>query len=205
MLPSEPKITFFCGHHVDPTRGDFYAGGPSKLPAEVLNMRHGPRPGTPQIPQMLENCTPAGGSVGCPWPALGETATPASGPRPVRVRFFKLYRAPRVRSASGPRPLPLSPGLPKGDPVGVQGRQYNPSDVCFAQPCEEGHATRRTNDTCFCGHRVDQSRGARAFHVQGGGAGPGGRAESAVTQLYRRKPKITAKALPQFYRRFTEE
>eukprot|EP00661_Eupelagonemidae_sp_cell13_P012482 gene12482-biopygen19956 len=38
----------------------------------------------------------------------GETATPASGPRPVRVRFFKFYRAPRVRSASGPRPLPFS-------------------------------------------------------------------------------------------------
>eukprot|EP00661_Eupelagonemidae_sp_cell13_P017717 gene17717-biopygen3882 len=33
---------------------------------------------------------------------LGETATPASGPRPVRVRFFKSYRAPRVRSASSP-------------------------------------------------------------------------------------------------------
>eukprot|EP00661_Eupelagonemidae_sp_cell13_P024551 gene24551-biopygen4422 len=31
---------------------------------------------------------------------LGETATPASGPRPVRVRFFEFYRAPRVRSAS---------------------------------------------------------------------------------------------------------
>eukprot|EP00661_Eupelagonemidae_sp_cell13_P024343 gene24343-biopygen14943 len=29
-----------------------------------------------------------------------ETATPASGPRPVRVRFFKFYRASRVRSAS---------------------------------------------------------------------------------------------------------
>eukprot|EP00661_Eupelagonemidae_sp_cell13_P003079 gene3080-biopygen14229 len=40
---------------------------------------------------------------------LGETATPASGPRPVRVRFFKFYRAPRVRSASGPRPLPFPP------------------------------------------------------------------------------------------------
>eukprot|EP00661_Eupelagonemidae_sp_cell13_P023220 gene23220-biopygen4295 len=32
--------------------------------------------------------------------AQGETATPASGPRPARVRFFKIYRAPRVRSAS---------------------------------------------------------------------------------------------------------
>eukprot|EP00661_Eupelagonemidae_sp_cell13_P019276 gene19276-biopygen8452 len=42
---------------------------------------------------------------------LGETATPASGPRPVRVRFFKFYRVPRVRSASGPRPLPFSPGV----------------------------------------------------------------------------------------------
>eukprot|EP00661_Eupelagonemidae_sp_cell13_P015442 gene15442-biopygen9712 len=31
-------------------------------------------------------------------------------PRPVRVHFFKFYRAPRVRSASGPRPLPFSPG-----------------------------------------------------------------------------------------------
>eukprot|EP00661_Eupelagonemidae_sp_cell13_P010147 gene10147-biopygen21293 len=40
----------------------------------------------------------------------GETATPASGPRPVRVRFFKFYRAPRVWSASGPHPLPFSPG-----------------------------------------------------------------------------------------------
>eukprot|EP00661_Eupelagonemidae_sp_cell13_P008212 gene8212-biopygen1571 len=30
----------------------------------------------------------------------GETATPASGPRPVRVRFFEWHRAPRVRSAS---------------------------------------------------------------------------------------------------------
>eukprot|EP00661_Eupelagonemidae_sp_cell13_P009753 gene9753-biopygen12255 len=58
----------FRGHHADPTRGDFYAGGPSKLPAEVPNMRHGPRPGTPQIPQMLENCTPAGGD---PWGVHG--------------------------------------------------------------------------------------------------------------------------------------
>eukprot|EP00661_Eupelagonemidae_sp_cell13_P016820 gene16820-biopygen14358 len=32
-------------------------------------------------------------------------------PRPARVRFFELYRAPRVRSASGPRPLPFSPGV----------------------------------------------------------------------------------------------
>eukprot|EP00661_Eupelagonemidae_sp_cell13_P022565 gene22565-biopygen2747 len=43
------------------------------------------------------------------WGWQGETATPAYGPRPVRVRFFKVYRAPRVRSASGPRPLPFSP------------------------------------------------------------------------------------------------
>eukprot|EP00661_Eupelagonemidae_sp_cell13_P013558 gene13558-biopygen12560 len=44
-----------------------------------------------------------------PTQTQGETATPASGPRPVRVRFLKLYRAPRVRSASGPRPLPFFP------------------------------------------------------------------------------------------------
>eukprot|EP00661_Eupelagonemidae_sp_cell13_P015555 gene15555-biopygen23199 len=31
-------------------------------------------------------------------------------PRPVRVRFFKFYHVPRVRSASGPRPLPFLPG-----------------------------------------------------------------------------------------------
>eukprot|EP00661_Eupelagonemidae_sp_cell13_P010673 gene10673-biopygen6299 len=40
---------------------------------------------------------------------LEETATPASGPRPVRVRFFEFDRAARVRSASGPRPLPFLP------------------------------------------------------------------------------------------------
>eukprot|EP00661_Eupelagonemidae_sp_cell13_P016932 gene16932-biopygen11345 len=45
-------------------QGDFYAGGSSKQPAEVLNMCHGPRPGTAQNPQMLEKCTPAGVSVG---------------------------------------------------------------------------------------------------------------------------------------------
>eukprot|EP00661_Eupelagonemidae_sp_cell13_P023879 gene23879-biopygen17870 len=31
-------------------------------------------------------------------------------PRPVRVRSFECYRAPRVRFASGPRPLPFFPG-----------------------------------------------------------------------------------------------
>eukprot|EP00661_Eupelagonemidae_sp_cell13_P024229 gene24229-biopygen16404 len=36
----------------------------------------------------------------------GETATPASGPRPVRVRSFEFDHAARVRSAPGPRPLP---------------------------------------------------------------------------------------------------
>eukprot|EP00661_Eupelagonemidae_sp_cell13_P018301 gene18301-biopygen20436 len=90
-------------------RGDFYAGGPSQLPAEVPNMRHGPRPGTPQMPQMLEHCTPAWVSVGVhgqPW-------------------------APE--------------GMSSGHPASAD----KPSDVCFAQPCEEGHATRRTNDTCF--------------------------------------------------------
>eukprot|EP00661_Eupelagonemidae_sp_cell13_P008886 gene8886-biopygen21183 len=56
---------------------------------------------------------------------LGETATPASGPRPVRVRFFKFYRASRVRSASGPRSLPFLPGeskcsLPCARPVRVE-------------------------------------------------------------------------------------
>eukprot|EP00661_Eupelagonemidae_sp_cell13_P023575 gene23575-biopygen4342 len=56
MLPSEPKVQFFVGT----VWGDFYAGGPSKLPAEVPNMDRGPLPGTPQIPQMLEKCTPAG-------------------------------------------------------------------------------------------------------------------------------------------------
>eukprot|EP00661_Eupelagonemidae_sp_cell13_P012686 gene12686-biopygen4958 len=30
---------------------------------------------------------------------MGETALPASGPRPARVRFFEFYRAARVRSA----------------------------------------------------------------------------------------------------------
>eukprot|EP00661_Eupelagonemidae_sp_cell13_P020674 gene20674-biopygen8587 len=30
---------------------------------------------------------------------LGETALPASGPRPVRVRCFEFYRAARVRCA----------------------------------------------------------------------------------------------------------
>eukprot|EP00661_Eupelagonemidae_sp_cell13_P017060 gene17060-biopygen6813 len=44
------------------------------------------------------------------WPAWEKTALPASGPRPVRVRSFEFYRAPRVRSASGPRPLPFPPG-----------------------------------------------------------------------------------------------
>eukprot|EP00661_Eupelagonemidae_sp_cell13_P024957 gene24957-biopygen20939 len=39
-------------------------------------------------------------------------------PRPVRVRFFKFYRAPRVRSASGPRPLPFSPGDVLPAPLG---------------------------------------------------------------------------------------
>eukprot|EP00661_Eupelagonemidae_sp_cell13_P024430 gene24430-biopygen13445 len=47
---------------------------------------------------------------------LGETAMPASGPCPVRVRSFKCYRAPRVRSASGPRPLLFFPGPPLGPP-----------------------------------------------------------------------------------------
>eukprot|EP00661_Eupelagonemidae_sp_cell13_P007701 gene7701-biopygen13614 len=45
----------------------------------------------------------------------GEMATPASGQRLVRVRSFRFYHAPRVRSASGPRPLSLPPasaGLP---------------------------------------------------------------------------------------------
>eukprot|EP00661_Eupelagonemidae_sp_cell13_P011007 gene11007-biopygen18356 len=39
----------------------------------------------------------------------GDTALPASGPRPVRARFFEFYRAPRIRSASAavsPRHLP---------------------------------------------------------------------------------------------------
>eukprot|EP00661_Eupelagonemidae_sp_cell13_P015755 gene15755-biopygen11251 len=40
---------------------------------------------------------------------LGETTLPASGPRPVRVRSFESHRAARVRSASGPRPLPFLP------------------------------------------------------------------------------------------------
>eukprot|EP00661_Eupelagonemidae_sp_cell13_P016713 gene16713-biopygen20310 len=31
-------------------------------------------------------------------------------PRPVRVRFFKFHRAPRVRSASDLRTLPFLPG-----------------------------------------------------------------------------------------------
>eukprot|EP00661_Eupelagonemidae_sp_cell13_P023871 gene23871-biopygen1298 len=49
-----------AGHRVDQTRDDFDAGGPSKLSARVPNMTPGPRPGTPQIPEMLENSTPAG-------------------------------------------------------------------------------------------------------------------------------------------------
>eukprot|EP00661_Eupelagonemidae_sp_cell13_P015126 gene15126-biopygen627 len=63
MLPSESKNTVFCGHRVDPTRDDFYS------------MDRGPRPGTPQIPQMLENAPQPGMSVGgCkgqPWAPKG--------------------------------------------------------------------------------------------------------------------------------------
>eukprot|EP00661_Eupelagonemidae_sp_cell13_P013424 gene13424-biopygen490 len=44
-------------------------------------------------------------------PSEGEMAMPASGPRPVRIRFFTCYSAPRVRSAHGPRPLPFIPGF----------------------------------------------------------------------------------------------
>eukprot|EP00661_Eupelagonemidae_sp_cell13_P022289 gene22289-biopygen8748 len=40
---------------------------------------------------------------------LGETATPAPGPRPVRVRFFECRR---VGPEYGPRPLPLVPARP---------------------------------------------------------------------------------------------
>eukprot|EP00661_Eupelagonemidae_sp_cell13_P010994 gene10994-biopygen13893 len=50
----------FCGHRVDQTRDDFDAGGHSKLSARVRNMTPGPRPGTPHVPEMLENSTPAG-------------------------------------------------------------------------------------------------------------------------------------------------
>eukprot|EP00661_Eupelagonemidae_sp_cell13_P008892 gene8892-biopygen7655 len=39
-------------------------------------------------------------------------------PRPVRVRFFDFYRAPCVRPASGPRPLPFLPG---GQPGWIPG------------------------------------------------------------------------------------
>eukprot|EP00661_Eupelagonemidae_sp_cell13_P007356 gene7356-biopygen7545 len=53
------KNTVFCGHRVDQTRDDFDTGGPSKLSARVPNMTPGPRPGTPQIPEMLANSTPA--------------------------------------------------------------------------------------------------------------------------------------------------
>eukprot|EP00661_Eupelagonemidae_sp_cell13_P019273 gene19273-biopygen23476 len=35
-------------------------------------------------------------------------------PRPVRVRSFKFYLAPRVRSAFGPRPLPFFPAESPG-------------------------------------------------------------------------------------------
>eukprot|EP00661_Eupelagonemidae_sp_cell13_P009062 gene9062-biopygen12184 len=67
MLPTESKI-IFCGHRVDPTRGDFYAGCPSKLPAEVSNVRHDPRRGHPQMP-LLKKRTPAGGVPGPSWGA----------------------------------------------------------------------------------------------------------------------------------------
>eukprot|EP00661_Eupelagonemidae_sp_cell13_P007241 gene7241-biopygen10556 len=39
---------------------------------------------------------------------LGETSVPASGPLPVRVRFFDFYRAARVRSASAAVAPPLN-------------------------------------------------------------------------------------------------
>eukprot|EP00661_Eupelagonemidae_sp_cell13_P017109 gene17109-biopygen9836 len=57
----------------------------TSLHGHVGNFRARSR--TPPTP----NCNPL---------VLGETANPASGPRPVRVRFFDFYRAPRVRSAS---------------------------------------------------------------------------------------------------------
>eukprot|EP00661_Eupelagonemidae_sp_cell13_P013278 gene13278-biopygen8008 len=70
------KNTIFCGHRVDPTRGDFYVGCPSKLPAEVTNVRHGPRRGHPQNPKLLKKCAPAGGCLvpageGGPWASPG--------------------------------------------------------------------------------------------------------------------------------------
>eukprot|EP00661_Eupelagonemidae_sp_cell13_P022467 gene22467-biopygen1175 len=51
---------------------------------------------------------------------VGETALPASGPRPVRVHFFGLYRAARVRSASSPRPLSFLPGCTQSSCLGKQ-------------------------------------------------------------------------------------
>eukprot|EP00661_Eupelagonemidae_sp_cell13_P020082 gene20082-biopygen10087 len=73
MLTAVPNIHVFVG-----TVDDFYAGGPSKLPAEAPNMDRGLLPGTPQIPQMLEKCTPAGDVRGR-W--IGQPWAPKGGPR----------------------------------------------------------------------------------------------------------------------------
>eukprot|EP00661_Eupelagonemidae_sp_cell13_P016085 gene16085-biopygen2220 len=53
-------------------------------------------------------------TVGAAVRSTSQGETPASSPRPGRVRFFKCYRAPRVRSASwGEGPPPPSVADPK--------------------------------------------------------------------------------------------
>eukprot|EP00661_Eupelagonemidae_sp_cell13_P023364 gene23364-biopygen11829 len=47
-------------------------------------------------------------------------------PRPVRVRFFDSYRAARVRSASGPRPLPFPPAPARWEQVVATWRRSVP-------------------------------------------------------------------------------
>eukprot|EP00661_Eupelagonemidae_sp_cell13_P011013 gene11013-biopygen4821 len=76
----------------------------------------------------------------------GQTAT---GPRPVRVRFFKIYRAPRVRPASGPHPLSFH----------MQGRSKFSWVACWRAHARRARApgarTRRARAT---GTRTHQAR-----------------------------------------------
>eukprot|EP00661_Eupelagonemidae_sp_cell13_P008481 gene8481-biopygen12140 len=77
----------------------------------------------------------------------GTTAVPASGPRPVRVRFFKYYRAVRVLSASGPRPLPFLPGSGEAGPFFVDLRPAAPYGVYGDSRCAAGRAARHLGET----------------------------------------------------------
>eukprot|EP00661_Eupelagonemidae_sp_cell13_P011912 gene11912-biopygen4891 len=66
-----------------------------------------------------------------------QTATPASGPRPVCIRFFEFYRAPLVQSASAAvSPWGTHPGERDGGPAGLGntlGRGASAKSACNAQ------------------------------------------------------------------------